>query len=150
VEIDAATQLSLLSRIGLALVLGAIIGLERELQREEAGLRTHALVGLGAALFTILSGHAFAGADGDPTRIAAQVVTGIGFIGAGTIIRNGGAVRGLSTAASLWAVGGIGMASGAGLFILAIGGTLLAMFVLEVLDRLEQRLIRGRLTPPRP
>ena len=144
-EIDAVQQLNLLMRVGLGLALGAVIGIERELQREEAGLRTHSLVGLGAALFTIVSGYAFAGLEGgDPTRIAAQVVTGIGFIGAGTIIRNGGAVRGLSTAASLWAVGAIGMACGAGLYILAVGGTALAIFVLEVLDRLEQRLIRHR------
>ena len=142
-------QLDLLLRMALAVVLGTVIGVERELKREEAGLRTHALVALGASLFTIISSHAFRDLDPDPTRIAAQIVTGIGFIGAGTILRGEAGVRGLSSAASVWAVGAMGMASGAGLPVLAVGGMLLALFVLEVLERIEQSFLRSRhIDPP--
>ncbi len=144
-ELDVATQLDLLLRISIAVGLAAIVGVERELQSEYAGLRTHALVGLGAATFTVISSHAFRAGDPDPTRIAAQIVTGIGFIGAGSILRNERGVRGLSTAASLWAVAAIGMASGAGLYVLAVGATALALIVLEILDRLEHSVLRGRL-----
>jgi putative Mg2+ transporter-C (MgtC) family protein len=145
VELDPGQQLELLTRLAVAVGLTAFIGLERELQQEQAGLRTHALVGLGAAAFTVISTIGFPLGDGDPTRVAAGIVTGIGFIGAGTILRNGGGVRGLSTAASLWAVGAIGMAAGAGLFVFAVGTTVLALFVLEVLERLEQAFLRERL-----
>lgn len=124
----------------MALTLAAIVGWERELQRQPAGFRTHALVGLGAALFMVVSGAAFAGPGTDPTRIAAQIVTGIGFIGAGAILRHEGSVRGLTTAASLWTVAGVGMAAGAGLYVIAMGGTLLAVVALEVLDRVERRV----------
>lgn len=143
-ELDPGTQLELLVRVAVALGLSAIIGFERDLNREEAGLRTHTLVGLGAAAFTVVSGIGFPDGGGDPTRIAAGIVTGVGFIGAGTILRTEGAVRGLSTAASLWTVGAIGMAAGAGLFVLAAGTTILALVVLEVLDRLERVLIHER------
>jgi putative Mg2+ transporter-C (MgtC) family protein len=143
-DADIAAQLDLLGRLALAVVLGTIVGVERELQNEEAGLRTHALVALGAALFTLVSSHAFRELEPDPTRIAAQIVTGIGFIGAGTILRGEAGVRGLSSAASVWAVGAMGMASGAGLPVLAVGGMLLALFVLEVLDRMEQAFLRSR------
>jgi putative Mg2+ transporter-C (MgtC) family protein len=149
-ELDSGKQLELLIRLAVAVGLTAVVGLEREIQQEEAGLRTHTLVGLGAAAFTVLSTMGFPLGDGDPTRVAAGIVTGIGFIGAGTILRHGGAVRGLSTAASLWAVGAIGMAAGAGLFVFALGTMLLAVFVLEVLERLEQALIRDRLPLNRP
>jgi putative Mg2+ transporter-C (MgtC) family protein len=144
-DMDPRLQLDLLIRVAVAVVLSAIVGIERELQHEEAGLRTHALVGLGAAAFTVVSMVGFPLGDGDPTRVAAGIVTGIGFIGAGTILRNAGAVRGLSTAASLWAVGAIGMAAGAGLFVFAAGTMILALFVLEVLDRVEQAVLRDRL-----
>ncbi len=111
-------------RIALAAGLGAAIGLERELREREAGLRTHLLVSLGAALFTLVSAYGwsdwhFSNAEGivfDPTRIAAQIVTGVGFLGAGAIIRQGLTVRGLTTAATLWAVAAIGMAVGAGYY----------------------------------
>ena len=139
---DAGTQLELIGRLALGLVLGAAIGLERELQRQPAGFRTHSLVALGAAIFTVVSGFAFVGVDADPTRIAAQIVTGIGFIGAGTIIRHNGSVRGLTTAASLWAVAAVGTASGAGLYVVAIGSALLIIVVLSLFDRFEDALIR--------
>ena len=136
-ELDLATQLQLALRLTLALSLGAIVGLERELQSQPAGFRTHAVVSLGAAIFTVVSGYAFNGIGSDPTRIAAQVVSGIGFIGAGTIIQSRGGVRGLTTAASLWAVAGIGMASGAGLLGVAVSGTVLMLVVLWLFDRVE-------------
>jgi len=129
-------------------VLGAIIGFERELHRQPAGFRTHALVSLGAALFTVVSAHGFGGSSVDPTRIAAQIVTGIGFIGAGTILQHRGSVRGLTTAASLWAVAAIGMASGAGMLPMAVIGTFLILVVLVFLDRVEEIARRRMGTPP--
>src|SRR3712207_9270584 len=116
--------LDIVFRLGLAAVLGGAIGLERELREREAGLRTHLLVSLGAALFTLVSAYAWTdwsfstprGLVFDPTRIAAQIVTGVGFLGAGAIIRQGLTVRGLTTAATLWAVAAIGMAVGAGYY----------------------------------
>ena len=97
-------------------MLGAAIGAEREFRERQAGLRTHLVVSVGAALFTLVSAYGFAefGRKVDPTRIAAQIVTGIGFLGAGAIIRQGLSVRGLTTAATLWLVAAIGMAAGAG------------------------------------
>ena len=120
-------------RLAVAAVLGGAIGVERELRDREAGVRTHLLVSLGSALFTIVSAYGFhefltSGASvvrADPTRIAAQIVTGIGFLGAGAIIREGLSVRGLTTAATLWVVAAIGMACGAGWYWAAIVATLL-------------------------
>jgi putative Mg2+ transporter-C (MgtC) family protein len=125
-------------------VLGAAIGFEREMHRQPAGFRTHSLVALGSALFTIISAYGFAGSLVDPTRIAAQIVSGIGFIGAGTILQHRGNIRGLTTAASLWAVAAIGMAAGAGLLALALIGTLLILVVLSLLDNVED-FVRRRL-----
>jgi putative Mg2+ transporter-C (MgtC) family protein len=114
----------LLLRLLLTVGLCGAIGLEREARGQVAGLRTHILVGLGAALFTLVSAYGFdvggRGVTVDPTRIAAQIVTGIGFLGAGTIIRQGLTVRGLTTAASLWVAAAIGMAGGAGYYIGAV------------------------------
>lgn len=141
---DAVSQLELIARLAVGLALGAVIGIEREVNRQPAGFRTHSLVALGAALFTVVSASGFAGQDADPTRIAAQIVTGIGFIGAGTILRHGGSVRGLTTAASLWSVAAVGMAAGAGLYTLAAGGTLLVLVVLAIFDRLEA-LVKRRI-----
>lgn len=129
------TLAELTLRIGLAAALGAAIGLERELREREAGLRTHLLVALGAALFTIVSAYAwsdwsFSNRSGivfDPTRIAAQIVTGVGFLGAGAIIRQGLTVRGLTTAATLWAVAAIGMAVGAGYYAAAVITTVIVI-----------------------
>jgi putative Mg2+ transporter-C (MgtC) family protein len=135
-------QLELGLRLTLGLVLGAIIGFERELHRQPAGFRTHSLVALGAALFTIVSAHAFVGPLVDPTRIAAQIVSGIGFIGAGTILQHRGSIRGLTTAASLWSVAAIGTAAGAGLHVMAVVGTVLILVVLALLDRVEAFVTR--------
>jgi putative Mg2+ transporter-C (MgtC) family protein len=137
-------QLELGLRLTIGLLLGAVIGFERELHRQPAGFRTHSLVALGAALFTVISGYGFTGASVDPTRIAAQIVSGIGFIGAGTILQHRGSVRGLTTAASLWAVAAIGTAAGAGLLLMAAVGTVLILVVLAAFDRMEE-LFRARL-----
>ena len=136
-ELSLDLQIELGLRLAAGLVLGAIIGFERELHRQPAGFRTHSLVALGAALFTIVSAHGFAGPTVDPTRIAAQIVSGIGFIGAGTILQHRGNIRGLTTAASLWSVAAIGTAAGAGLVAMAVIGTILILVVLSVLDRIE-------------
>jgi putative Mg2+ transporter-C (MgtC) family protein len=124
-------------------VLGGLIGVERELREREAGLRTHLLVALGSALFTIVGAYGFDAflASGqsvvraDPTRIAAQIVTGIGFLGAGAIIRQGSSVRGLTTAATLWVVAAVGLASGAGYYSAAVittGVVLVALWPLRI------------------
>jgi putative Mg2+ transporter-C (MgtC) family protein len=110
----------LLLRLALSVALCGAIGLERESRGQAAGLRTHMLVGLGATLFTLVSAYGFSDtprSNIDPTRISAQIVTGIGFLGAGTIIRHGLTVRGLTTAATLWIVAAIGMAVGAGFYL---------------------------------
>lgn len=146
-DLTLATQLELTARLVVALVLGAVIGWERELQRMPAGFRTHALVALGAAIFTVVGAYAFAGSNSDPTRVAAQIVSGIGFLGGGAILHYGGTVRGLTTAASLWAVAGVGMAAGAGLLVMATISTALIIIALEVFQRLE-RVAKRRLNIP--
>jgi putative Mg2+ transporter-C (MgtC) family protein len=132
-----------LLRLFVAAVLGGAIGLERELRERQAGLRTHLVVSVGAALFTLVSAYGFSGFDGkvDPTRIAAQIVTGIGFLGAGAIIRQGLSVRGLTTAASLWLVAAIGMAAGAGYWDGALIATLGALLVLGPLRVVAFRVL---------
>jgi putative Mg2+ transporter-C (MgtC) family protein len=119
-------------RLAVAAGLGAAVGIERELREREAGIRTHLLVSLGSCLFTIVGAYGFEdfGNNVDPTRVAAQIVTGIGFLGAGTIIREGISVRGLTTAGSLWIVAAIGMASGAGYYWPAVAGTALTVLAL--------------------
>ena len=119
----------------LALFLSIAIGLDREGRRSPAGLRTHILVGLGACLFTILSRLVFPGSD--PSRVAAQVVTGIGFIGAGTILRYKRDVQHLTTAASIWATAAVGMAVGTGAWFIAIVATLLVWSALAIIRRFE-------------
>lgn len=127
-------------RLFIAGILGSIIGLDREYRAKEAGYRTHFLVSLGSALIMIVSQYGFdevlqkPGMDLDPSRIAAQVVTGIGFIGAGTIILHKQIVRGLTTAAGIWATSGIGLAIGAGMYTLGISATILTLIGLEVLS----------------
>ena len=135
-------QVELTVRLVVALLLGAIIGWEREMQRMPAGFRTHALVALGSAVFTVVSAYAFTGPGSDPTRVAAQIVSGIGFLGGGAILHHGGSVRGLTTAASLWAVAAVGMAAGAGLFVMAAVSAVLVIVALEVFQRLERSLKR--------
>jgi putative Mg2+ transporter-C (MgtC) family protein len=140
-DLDIYQQLELALRLTIALALGAVIGFEREMDRQPAGFRTHALVALGAALFTVISAYGF-GSGAVPTMIAAQIVTGIGFIGAGTILHHRGSIRGLTTAASLWSVAAVGMAAGAGMLVLAAVGTVLIVVVLAVLEGLEGLLRR--------
>ena len=135
------TEFDLLLRLVLAVVFGGAIGMERQRGHKPAGLRTHMLVSLGACLFTLLSFMAFVDLQDffmDPTRIAAGVVTGIGFLGAGAIIQSKKGVVGLTTAASVWVVAAIGMSVGYGLFILAGGTTIIALIVLYVLEKFEK------------
>jgi putative Mg2+ transporter-C (MgtC) family protein len=143
-EIPSLRWEEALLRVLVAAALGGAVGLERELRDREAGFRTHMLVSIGAALFTIVSAYGFreffvSGGNvvrADPTRIAAQIVTGIGFLGAGAIIRQGLSVRGLTTAATLWVVAAIGMASGAGYYSAAVITTfvvLLSLWPLRIL-----------------
>jgi putative Mg2+ transporter-C (MgtC) family protein len=131
-----------LLRLALAGVLGGLIGLERELREREAGLRTHLLVSVGAALFTIVGAYGFGSARVDPTRIAAQIVTGIGFLGAGAIIRQGFSVRGLTTAATLWVVAAVGLASGAGYYSGAVITTALVLVALWPLRIVAYHMLR--------
>ena len=136
-------------RIALAAGLGSAVGLERELREHEAGLRTHMLVAVGSALFTLVSAYGFSeffAQSGpvvpvDPTRIAAQIVTGIGFLGAGAIIRQGMNVRGLTTAATLWAVAAIGLASGAGYYSGARATTVVVLVALWPVKILAKRIL---------
>ncbi|MBQ2214851.1 MAG: MgtC/SapB family protein [Prevotella sp.] len=145
-------------RITIAAVLGGINGLEREYRSKEAGFRTHFLVALGSALFMVISAYGFEGAlistehRLDVSRIAAQVVTGIGFIGAGTIIFQKHVVKGLTTAAGLWVTAAIGLTCGGGMYLLAISSTVLVLISLEafnwILHRFGKRIINVVFTSP--
>lgn len=126
----------------LAVVLGGAIGLERQIRGKPAGLRTNVLICLGAAVFTIISKQMATGQADSVTRIAAQIVTGVGFLGAGAIIRDRGGVHGLTTAATIWLVSSIGMACGAGFYRLAAVSTLIAIVILIGLAQLERPLER--------
>jgi len=128
---------NLLLRLLVAGLLGGLVGFEREFRAKEAGLRTHFLVALGSALFMLISQFAFNG-HFDAARVAAQVVTGIGFIGAGVIIFQKNAVRGITTASGIWVVGAIGLASGAGMYFIASMATLLALVCLETMHFLTR------------
>ena len=139
---DPMTQ-EMAFRVLLAAVLGVVIGFERFYKHKEAGIRTHALVAMGAALFTVISVFGFEGTGfRDPARVAAQVVVGIGFIGAGLIFLKENAVRGLTTAAGVWAAAAIGMASGVGFFALAVYATIITLFLLWGVRLVEKRLPR--------
>ncbi len=129
------------ARVFLAMLLSGLIGAEREAHERPAGLRTHVLVGVGACLFMLLS-LAMTELGGDPGRIAAQVVTGIGFIGAGTIWMRGDVIRGLTTAASIWATAAIGMLVGAGWYTLAIVAAVTVFGALTFLRRVERLLVQ--------
>ena len=145
---DLSTTEALI-RLLVAAALGGAIGLERELRDHEAGFRTHLIVSLGACVFTLVSAYAwtdwtFSTASGvvfDPTRIAAQIVTGIGFLGAGAIIVRGISVRGLTTAATLWVVAAIGMAAGTGYYTVAVGAAALVLVSLGPLKLVSSRLV---------
>ena len=123
-------EVEMVLRLLLAAVLGAVIGYQRERAGKQAGLRTHILICVGAALFTIASSYGF-GAAADPARVAAGIVAGIGFLGAGAIIhREGGLVAGLTTAATIWAVAAIGLAAGVGLYLVSAVTTVIVLIVL--------------------
>jgi putative Mg2+ transporter-C (MgtC) family protein len=140
-------NIELLSRLVLAALLGSVIGFERERMNWAAGLRTHMLVCVGAALMMLVSAFGFADVLGtknvvlDPSRVAAQVVSGIGFLGAGSILMRGEIVRGLTTAASLWSVAGIGLAVGGAMYTAAIGATVIIFIILAGVKPLERRFI---------
>jgi putative Mg2+ transporter-C (MgtC) family protein len=136
-------DVELLVRLLLAAVLGGAIGAERELNDQPAGLRTHMLLTIGACLFTLISAYGFGGGlRTDPSRIAAQVVTGIGFLGGGAIVRHGLTVKGVTTAASIWATASVGVAIGAGSYVLGIGGAVLVVGTLFGLRRADEVLQR--------
>jgi putative Mg2+ transporter-C (MgtC) family protein len=148
------SSMDVASRLGLAMLLALVLGVERELRGQAAGLRTHILVSLGSCLFTLASIYvvlpltatqalAQEGVRGDLTRIASQVVVGIGFLGGGAILRGGSRVKGLTTAANLWLTASIGLSCGIGFYFGAALTTLLALFALSGLRPLE-RLIRQR------
>ena len=136
------SDLELLGRLLLAAVLGGAIGAERELNDQAAGLRTHMLLTIGACLFTLVSAYGFGAGPRDPSRLAAQIVTGIGFLGGGAIVRHGLTVKGLTTAASIWATASVGVAVGAGRYLLGVGGALLVSFTLLGLRRVGALLQR--------
>lgn len=140
-ELVRELRLELLVQLVLAVVLGGAVGFERELKGKPAGLRTNILICVGATLFTVLS-FRLAEGRGDPGRVAAQVLTGVGFIGAGTILHMRGAVTGLTSAATIWVVAAVGMALGARAYVEALGATLLIMLVLAGLGPLEGFLAR--------
>ncbi|MBR4899264.1 MAG: MgtC/SapB family protein [Prevotella sp.] len=134
--------------IFIAAILGGIIGLEREYRSKEAGFRTHFLVGLGSGLFMILSVHGFdeylglPGIQRDPSRLAAQVVSGIGFIGAGCIIFQKNAVKGLTTAAGLWVTSAIGMTAGVGMYAVAATSTLMVLVCLKGMNFIHHKIFK--------
>ncbi len=134
-----------LLRLLIALLFTGSVGIERFLAGKPAGVRTHILVGMGSALFTIISGYAFGPTASNADRIAAQVVSGIGFIGGGAILREGSSIKGLTTAAGLWAVAALGMAAGAGMYTVGALGTGIILLTLVVLHRAETRLPRRML-----
>jgi putative Mg2+ transporter-C (MgtC) family protein len=146
--IDLPLQLDLSLRLVIAAALGLAIGFEREIHGHPAGLRTHMLVAAGSGLFTVISAYGFRDVAGavpntapiDPTRIAAQIVSGIGFLGAGAILKDGIVIRGLTTAASLWATSAVGMAAGAGEHLIAVVATVTILVSLWPINALAERL----------
>jgi putative Mg2+ transporter-C (MgtC) family protein len=138
---DLMTIINLL----IAFLLGGAIGWFREREGKTAGLRTHILVCVGSALFMMVSGEMMMkGANADPGRIAAQVVTGIGFLGAGCIIQAGGSVRGITTAATIWVTAAIGLAAGASYYVGAITATIIAVLSLQLLREVEKNIIKTK------
>lgn len=133
-------ELEFAIRLAVAMLLGGVIGFEREWRAKDAGFRTHFLVALGSALFCIVSQYGFGFDLKDSSRVAAQVVSGIGFLGAGTIIFQKNVVRGLTTAAGLWVTAAIGLACGTGMWVAAIATTLMMLIGLEVLSALIPRM----------
>ena len=144
----------MISRLVVAGVLGGLIGLEREFRAKEAGVRTHFIVALGSALFMIISQFAFGDQQHDAARVAAQVVSGIGFIGAGVIIFQKNSIRGITTAAGLWVAAAIGLACGAGMYVLATAASVLTILVLELMNLVNkyfsEKLVELTLTTDKP
>jgi putative Mg2+ transporter-C (MgtC) family protein len=152
--IDLGLQADLAIRLLIAAVLGGAIGFEREVHNHPAGMRTHLLVSLGSAVFTELSIYGFESVSApgvspvvDPSRIAAQIVSGVGFLGAGAILKYGTSIRGLTTAASLWTMAAIGMAAGAGAWLIAVVATLIVIVSLWPLRALDARIRRNGARP---
>lgn len=144
-----ANQWELVGRLVFSAFLGSVIGLERERLSWAAGLRTHMLVCVGSTLFMIVSAYGFSEVLGahvtlDPSRVAAQVVSGIGFLGAGAILARGEVVRGLTTAASVWSVAAIGLAVGGGLYTAAVAATVIILIILAGIKPLEKRFLGNR------
>ena len=133
------TQIYLLARLGLAALLSMVIGIDRERRDKSAGMRTHMLAGIGACLFTMAGAFVFE--NGDPTRVASGVVSGIGFLGAGVIFRSENRVRDLTTAASIWATAAIGVTVAVNAWLLAIGSTVMVWFILSLLHSFEKNAI---------
>ena len=130
---------NLILRLFVAGLLGGLVGFEREFRAKEAGLRTHFIVALGSALFMIISKYAFPGVQHDAARVAAQVVSGIGFLGAGVIIFQKNVIRGVTTAAGLWVVAAIGLAAGAGMYAVSTAATLMTLICLEAMHFIHLR-----------
>ncbi len=142
-------QLDIVVRIFVALLIGAAVGIEREYRGHAAGVRTLAMVSVGSCLFTAVGIFAFPGHLTDPTRIAAQVVTGVGFLGAGAIFRAEDGVKGLTTAATVWVVAALGMSVGFGLYLLAVAAALIVLIGLVLVRPLEIRFLRHPQHPMR-
>jgi putative Mg2+ transporter-C (MgtC) family protein len=136
------SEIELVARVVFAALLGAALGAEREVNQKTAGLRTHTLVAAGAALFTIAGAYAFDEKNVDPTRIAAQIVTGIGFIGAGGMIRTGFTVSGITTAATLWFAAALGLAVGFGMYWIAVAALIIALIVMITFAPIRNRIHR--------
>lgn len=140
----------LITRLVIAALLGSFVGFEREHLHKAAGLRTHMLVSTGACLFMIVSAFGFSEALAnpsvhlDPSRVAAQVVSGIGFLGAGSILLRGKLIQGITTAASIWSVAAVGLAVGGGMYMEAIAATVIIMLILVAVGFFEQRVIRPK------
>jgi putative Mg2+ transporter-C (MgtC) family protein len=147
---SSLSDLELTIRLLLAALLGGIIGAEREWRNKEAGLRTNILITIGSALFTLMSIELTDGRTGDTSRVAAQIVTGIGFLGAGAIMRTNGGIQGLTTAATIWVNAAVGVAVGGGEYHLAVIATIITLAVLLVLQPIEKYLDHRRGTPLAP
>ena len=136
------SDIELVQRLLLAAVCGAVLGFEREIKQKSAGLRTNMLIAMGSALYTVMSQELADGIGADPTRVAAQIVTGIGFLGAGAILRTNAGIQGLTTAATIWVNAAVGVAAGGGEFQLAIIATGVTLGVLLLLNPLERQIER--------
>lgn len=139
---DFLTELTYLIGVAVSVVLGFAIGFERKLRSKEAGIRTHTIVCAGSALIMVVSKYGFGG-EGDPARLAAQIVSGIGFLGAGMIVYRQQAIHGLTTAAGVWATAGVGMAAGAGLYVLATGATVILILV-QIIFHSKYKIFRNK------